>query len=271
MEMFGLLGEKLGHSFSKEIHEIFFELTNKESKYELIEKSNDEIEDFISELKNGKYKGINVTVPYKVEIMKYLDSVSEIVKKIGAVNTISYKNEKLIGDNTDYFGFSKMLELNEIDVKNKKILILGTGGSARTVYNYLVDNEAEKIFLASMRGNKNFPKRKTDRIINYTEIKNLRYVDLIINCTPVGMYPAFDLCPLTDNNLIDCQCLIDIIYNPKETILIKKYKEKGIKTVNGLLMLIYQAIKAEEIWNEESYNIELIEKICEKLEEKLCF
>lgn len=269
MEKFGLLGEKLGHSFSKEIHEIFFKEKNKNAKYDLIEKKIEELPELLEELKKGKYKGINVTIPYKVEIMKYLDEVSQIAKKIGAVNTITYKDGKLIGNNSDYFGFLKTLQINNIDINEGKVLVLGTGGSAKAIYNVLIDQGAQKIFLATMTGNNKFPLRKEDRIIHYSEIKNLRRVDLIVNCTPVGMYPNVDMCPLIDENVIETKNVVDIIYNPKETVLMSKYKLKGVNVVNGLMMLISQAIKAEEIWHEEEYDFEIFEIIYKKLAKKL--
>ena len=122
MEKFGLLGEKLGHSYSKEIHEIFFELTGKKASYDMIEREIDEIEELMKNIRDGKFNGINVTIPYKLEVIKYLDEVSETAKKIGAVNTITFRDGKLVGDNSDYFGFLKTLELNGIDVNGKKCL-----------------------------------------------------------------------------------------------------------------------------------------------------
>ena len=133
MEKYGLLGEKLGHSYSKEIHEIFFELTGKNASYEMIEKEIGEIEELMESIRNGKFNGINVTIPYKLEVIKYLDEVSETAKKIGAVNTITLRDGKLIGDNSDYFGFLKTLELNGINVNGKKVLVLGTGGASKAI------------------------------------------------------------------------------------------------------------------------------------------
>lgn len=269
MKKFGLLGEKLGHSYSKEIHELFFKRENIEAKYELIEKNIENLPEVLENIREGKYNGINVTIPYKVEIMQYLDRISDIAKKIGAVNTVTCKNGKLIGENTDYFGFLKTLKMNEIKIEDAKVLVLGTGGAAKAIYNVLVDEGSSKIFLATLSQNKKLSLRQQDRIIHYGEIKNLRDVDIIVNCTPLGMFPVIDNCPLNESNLIDCKYLIDIIYNPKETLLIKKYKAKGTKTVNGLTMLITQAIKSEEIWNEKKFNKENFDYIYEKISKKL--
>ena len=269
MEKFGLLGEKLGHSYSKEIHEIFFELTGKKASYKMIEKEIGEIGELMESIKNGEFNGINVTIPYKLEVIKYLDEVSETAKKIGAVNTITCRDGKLIGDNSDYFGFLKTLELNDIDVKGKKVLVLGTGGASKAIYNGLIDSGAENVFLATIIENDPFNMRAQDRLIHYSAIAGLRDIELIVNCTPVGMYPAVDNCPLEEKNLINANAVVDIIYNPKETVLMIKYKLKGVKVANGLVMLISQAIKSEEIWHNEEYSKEIIKEIHKRLEKKL--
>lgn len=269
MERLGLLGEKLGHSYSKEIHEIFFKLVNKNATYEMIERKIEELPTLVEELKEGKYKGINVTIPYKVEVMKYMDEVSSVAKEIGAVNTIIYKDGRLIGDNTDYFGFLKTLRLNSIDVKEKKVLMLGTGGAAKAVYSVLKNEEAKNVYVATITENDPFQVRSSDRLIHYSEIKNIRDIDLIVNTTPVGMFPEVNMTPLDDVNMIDTENLVDIIYNPEETVLMKKYGAKGVKTVNGLMMLISQAIKSEEIWDDKEYGERILYEIHNILSEKL--
>ena len=269
MEKYGLLGEKLGHSYSKEIHEIFFELTGKNASYEMIEKEIGEIEELMESIRNGKFNGINVTIPYKLEVIKYLDEVSETAKKIGAVNTITLKDGKLIGDNSDYFGFLKTLELNNIDIEGKKVLVLGTGGASKAIYSALVDNGAENIFFATIIENDSFKVRTQDRLIHYSSIFSFKDFELIVNCTPVGMYPAINNCPLEKENLINTNAVVDIVYNPEETVLMTKYKLKGVKVANGLAMLISQAIKSEEIWHNEEYGTEILEEIHKRLSKKL--
>ena len=265
MEKYGLLGEKLGHSYSKEIHEIFFELTGKKASYKMIEKEINEIGELLESVRNGEFNGINVTIPYKLEVIKYLDEVSETAKKIGAVNTVTLKDGKLVGDNSDYFGFLRTLELNNIDVNGKKVLVLGTGGASKAIYNALVDNGAENIYFATIIENDLFKVRTQDRLLHYSAISSLRDIELIVNCTPVGMYPAIDNCPLDKKNLIDANAVVDIVYNPEETVLMTKYKLKGVKVVNGLTMLISQAIKSEEIWHNEKYGTEILEEIPKRL------
>ena len=269
MEKFGLLGEKLGHSYSKEIHEIFFELTGKNASYKMIEKEIGEIGELMESIRNGEFNGINVTIPYKLEVIKYLDEVSETAKKIGAVNTITLRDGKLIGDNSDYFGFLKTLELNDIDVNGKKVLVLGTGGASKAIYNALVDKGAENIYLGTIIENDPFDLRTQDRLIHYSAIAGLRNIELIVNCTPVGMYPAVDNCPLEGKNLINANAVVDIVYNPEETVLMAKYKLRGVKVANGLTMLISQAIKSEEIWHNEEYGAEILKEIHKRLSKKL--
>ena len=112
--------------------------------------------------------------------------------------------------------------------------------------------------------------RTKDRLIHYSAVSGLKNIELIVNCTPVGMYPNINDCPLNDTNLIDTNAVVDIVYNPEETVLMKKYRQKGVKVIsNGLMMLISQAIKSEEIWNEEEYSVEILEKIHARLSEKL--
>ena len=111
--------------------------------------------------------------------------------------------------------------------------------------------------------------RTKDRLIHYSAIGGLRNIELIVNCTPVGMYPAIDNCPLERKNLIDTNAVVDIVYNPEETVLMTKYKLKGVKVANGLIMLISQAIKSEEIWHNEEYGTEILEEIHKRLSEKL--
>lgn len=269
MKKFGLLGEHLGHSFSETIHTLFYKKTGLEGKYELYEREAGDIKILLDEIRNGSLKGLNVTIPYKIEVMKYLDDLSEEAEKIGAVNTIANKNGELIGYNTDYFGFMETLKCNNLEVEGKRILILGTGGAAKAIYGTLVSMGAETIYLASIEEDDKFKVRIKDYLINYVDIKNLKNIEGIVNCTPVGMYPEVDMSPLYDEGLIPVNYLIDIIYNPEETALMKKYKKTGVKTVNGLMMLVAQAIKSEEIWNDIKVDDKIITEIYEDIREIL--
>ena len=193
--------------------------------------------------------------------MKYLDELSEEANQIGAVNTIASKDGKLIGYNTDYYGFLETLKINDLNVKDKRILILGTGGAAKAIYSTLVSLGADRVYLATIERNDSFRIRDKDVLIRYVDIKNLKDIEGIINCTPVGMFPEIDNVPLADDEFIDINFLIDVIYNPEETTLMEKYNLRGIKTLNGLMMLVVQAVRSEEIWNNIKVHDIIIEEI----------
>ena len=265
MEKFGLLGEHLGHSFSTTIHSLFYKKLGISGEYKLYEKKTEDIKGLLEEVRNGKLKGLNVTIPYKLEVMKYLDELSEEAEQIGAVNTIAYKDDKLIGYNTDYYGFLETLKINDLDVDGKRILILGTGGAAKAIYSTLVSMGADKIYLATIERNDSFRIRDRDVLIRYVDIKNLDNIEGIINCTPVGMFPEIDNVPMADDELIDVNFLIDVIYNPEKTTLMEKYSLKGTKTMNGLMMLVVQAIRSEEIWNDIKIDDIIIKEIYEDI------
>ena len=248
MKKYGLLGEKLSHSKSPEIHSDIFKNLKIEASYDLIETEKENLMKYIK-----LYDGLNVTIPYKTEVIKYLKKVDEVAKEIGAVNTI-YKE---VGYNTDYYGFKKMLEINNINVKNKVVYILGTGGASKAVFKYLKDNNAKLIYFVSRT-------IKDENIISYEELNKVSG-DIIINTTPVGMYPNIDKSPVGSEILKKFKVAIDLIYNPFETKFISISKKLNLKTTNGLYMLIGQAIKAEEIWQECKIDNKEIEKIYEKM------
>lgn len=247
--MFGLLGEILGHSFSKEIHESINDYT-----YNLIEVSKDNFNTFM-ETKN--FKAINVTIPYKELVIPYLSYIDPKAKQIGAVNTIINDNNKLYGYNTDYLGLKQLIIKNKIDFKNKKILILGTGGTSKTAFVLSKDLGCTQVIKVS--------RRKSDETISYEEAKE-KYNDanIIINTTPCGMYPNDDLIIDLDN-FNNLEAVVDVIYNPLNTKLIRAAKERNIKAVNGLYMLVAQAVYASYLFINkdvvESKIVEVYKKI----------
>lgn len=224
---YGLLGEKLGHSFSKEIHNLIGKY-----QYDLYEKKIDEIEDF---LKSGIY-GFNVTIPYKIEIMKYLDEISPIAKKIGCVNTVYKKDGKWIGDNTDYFGFKYTLESLKEEISSA--IILGDGATSKTVATVLEDKKIE------------FQKISRKKTPYYFQIEEFLNVELIVNTTPIGMYPNNGENLISIKNFKNLKGVIDVVYNPLITSLLFEAREMGIPHSNGLMMLVAQAVKAAEIFTE---------------------
>ena len=240
MKNYALLGEKLSHSYSPIIHKEIFKAYNLDANYSLLECKKEELEGIINSLREGKYDGFNVTIPYKIEVMKYLDIISDEALKIGSVNTIAYKDGKIIGYNTDYYGFYNELKYYNIDVKNKNCFILGTGGASLALYRALVD----------MGGIVKYVSRspKNDNTITYDELEN-KNIDLLVNATPVGMYPNIGNSPVSFDIAKKAKNVVDIIFNPKRTKLLLDSNSN----YNGLLMLVGQAVKAEEIWQDKDY------------------
>lgn len=246
---YGLIGEKLGHSFSPQIHGEIFKKLGIEGEYKLFELRENELEAAVEEYKKQSIRGLNVTVPYKIKIMPYLDVISAEAEKIGAVNTISLAEGVLTGYNTDYNGFGMSLKRSRVEVKDKSAVILGTGGVSKAVVQYLADNKAKDITYVSRNPADGADKsRYPVRTIGYNELADKKG-DIIINCTPCGMYPKVDASPVSRDVLKGFGTAVDLIYNPEETVFLRQAKDSGLKTVNGLYMLVGQAVAAQEIWN----------------------
>ena len=231
MAKYGCIGKKLTHSFSKEIHAKLADY-----EYELIELNEDEIEAFFSK---KEFNAINVTIPYKQMVIPYLDSLSDVAKRIGAVNTIVNRNGRLYGYNTDYYGMKALIEKIGIDLNGKKVLILGTGGTSKTARILTEDMGASEIITVS--------RSKSENYITYEEAVNEHSdVNVIINTTPSGMYPDCEGIPIDISAFNELEGVIDAVYNPLCTNLVLRAKEKGIKAEGGLYMLVMQAVVAIE-------------------------
>lgn len=231
MKRYGCIGKKLTHSFSKEIHAKLADY-----EYELIELNEDKIESFFRE-KN--FSAINVTIPYKQTVIPYLDSLSDVAKRIGAVNTIVNKNGKLHGYNTDYYGMKALVEKIGIDIKGKKVLILGTGGTSKTARILAEDMGASDVITVS--------RKKSENYVTYEEaVNNHSDADVIINTTPSGMYPDCDSVPIDISAFGKIEGIVDAVYNPLRTNLVLNAESKGIKAEGGLYMLVMQAVVAVE-------------------------
>ena len=267
MGLYGLLGESLKHSISPLIHSTIFKELNIEGAYELFEIEKEEVENTINKFKDIGVVGVNVTIPYKTTVMKYIDEITSEAKKIGAVNTIRFKDKKTIGYNTDYSGFGMMLKKNEIDIKGGKAVVLGSGGAAKAVTSYLIDSGIGEITIVSRGADKtgNIHDKREIKIIPYAEVSSLNGKDIIINCTPCGMYPNVDSSPIEKSSIAKFSTAIDLIYNPKETMFLKHANKLNMKAVNGLYMLIGQAVCAEELWHEIKIDVEITNNVYEKL------
>lgn len=269
---FGLLGKKLGHSISPKIHKEIFKKLNLNEDYSLIELDENKIESFFrNELKN--YKGLNVTIPYKIKAMDFMDEIPKEAREIGAINTIFKKDGKLYGYNTDYFGFKRMLEENKIFVNGKDCVVLGAGGGARAVIKYLIDENVKNILIV-VRNLEKAKEELSDLIkdrnnISFMDFKNFEKREnkgyLIVNCTPVGMYPNIDDSPISEKVSKKYENSVDLIYNPSETKFLKFARENGKKSVNGLYMLVAQAVEAEEIWQGKKIDNEVIKNIIKEV------
>lgn len=228
---YGLIGEKLGHSFSKEVHNKLFDYD-----YELKEIPQNELDLF---LKQRAFKAINVTIPYKEKVIPYLDFISDIAKKIGAVNTVVNKNGKLYGYNTDFWGLKSLIQKSGISLKDKKVLILGSGGTSKTAFAVTNSLGAKEVLQIS--------RNKKDGFITYEDIYiNHTDAQILINTTPCGMYPNIDVSPLDISAFERLEGLVDAIYNPLRSKLVCDAQKRGIKAVGGLYMLISQAVFAAE-------------------------
>ncbi len=247
---YGLIGKKLGHSFSKTIHE---RIGNYD--YEMKELNENE---FISFMNKKEFKGINVTLPYKEKVIPYLNHVSSTAKRINAVNVVINKNGLLYGYNTDYDGFKAMINYNHIQIKDKVVLILGTGGTSKTTTAVIQDLGVKKIIYASSSFK--------EGSITYQEISSYYdEVEVIINTTPKEMYPNNDQEIISLDNFSSLEAVIDVIYNPLKTNLILKAEQKKIKSCNGLYMLVAQAIFARELFIDKKVDDNLIKKVYEEL------
>ena len=261
MEFYGLLGEKLSHSLSPKIHDLIFKSIGVSGGYKLFEVERNNLEKFTEGLKVLNIKGSNVTIPYKEEVIKYLDNVSKEGQRIGAINTIALRDDKLYGYNTDYYGFGYMLEEYKIETNNKIAVILGNGGACKACAYYLLDNGIKHVYIVSRNSSEKstFNEEKIS-LISYNNLNDLKG-DILINSTPVGMYPKIEGCPASDDVISNFTTLVDLIYNPKMTTFLSKGKDLGKVTVGGLYMLIGQAIKAEEIWQNINIDKAIINSI----------
>ncbi|MDR5588823.1 shikimate dehydrogenase [Clostridium aquiflavi] len=268
MNFYGLLGEKLSHSISPMIHNKIFSLLNINGAYKIFEVEKNNLSKFTESLKVLKIKGCNVTIPYKEDIMKYLDEISPEAKKIKAINTILLKDNKLYGFNSDYYGFNSILVRNNIEVNGKIAIILGTGGASKAAVTLLLDRGIKKIYLVS-RSKKSIHLDEDIRIEyrTYEDIGNVQG-DILINATPVGMYPNVDNNPVDEKIINNFDVLIDLIYNPRETKFLQCGKRLNKKVCGGLEMLLGQAIKSSEIWHDISINPDIQEKLYSYINEE---
>ena len=246
MKKYGCIGKKLTHSFSKEIHAKLADY-----QYDLIELNEEEIAPFFTK---KEFAAVNVTIPYKQTVIPYLDSVSPIAERIGAVNTIVNKDGKLYGYNTDYYGMKALIERLGIVMSGKKVLILGTGGTSKTARVVAQDMGAEEILIVS--------RRKSEGCVTYEEAAvNHADAQVIINTTPSGMYPDCGAKPVDIQPFGQLEGLVDVVYNPLRTNLVMDARERGIQAEGGLYMLVMQAVVAVEKFLDTTIDKETADQV----------
>ena len=246
----GLLGRKLGHSYSPQIHACLGDYS-----YTLFEKEPEEVADF---LKNGGFTGLNVTIPYKKTVIPYLDELSPAAKKLGAVNTVVRREDgTLFGHNTDYFGFASLLKRSGLNVAGKKVLVLGSGGASVTVKAALEQLGAD-VTVISRSGPDDY-----DHLDRHADAQ------IIANTTPVGMYPHNGAAAVDLRRFSRCEGVLDIVYNPARTALLLQAEELGIPHAGGLSMLVAQAKRSSEQFTGTAIGDEALARVERAVNQRL--
>ena len=241
-----LIGAKLGHSYSKIIHDKF-------NLYDYKLNSIDE-KDLDAFLMDLPFDGLNVTIPYKRTVMPYCSQISEDAKRIGCVNTLVKTQNGIEGYNTDYYGFLSMAKRKGISFKDKNVVILGDGGTSLTARTVCKDEGAKSIKIVSRKGE-----------IKFDELEKVCDCEILINTTPVGMYPNNSDFLVTLDSFPNCEAVLDVIYNPLRTSILFEAKEKGLKCSGGLYMLVAQAAKSGEYFSGENISEEKLENVFKSL------
>ena len=257
MGSYALLGEKLGHSLSPQLHAaIYRQLGRTDSNYRSVEVAPDKIADFFAGFAAGAFEGVNITIPYKAEALPFLHQVDAKAKRLNAVNCVHLRHGELVGYNTDVSGFAYLLRRNSIDLEGAECAILGAGGSAQAVASVLADGNVSLVKVANRSID------KANRLAMFIESMNSDVktelvefddlsgasLDLIVNTTSLGMSPNVDVSAMPAADFSQVKAVVDLIYNPTETLIMREAAAAGAKTVNGLGMLIAQAVFSAEIW-----------------------
>lgn len=249
MKTFSLIGAPLGHSRSPRLHRLICARLGLDARYRLSALAPQEIAAYLQQSRCAGVAGINVTIPYKQAVIPYLSGLSPEAQAIGAVNTIKPTPEGFVGYNTDAYGFAKMLEYAGIRPAHRSAVILGSGGVARSAAYALKSMDCPVTIVSRDVSAARLAFAHTD-VCDYDHIPPAY---LLVNCTPVGMYPHADAAPIPPEMLSQFKAVADLIYNPRQTLLTRRAKQAGLMTADGLLMLIAQAVRAQEIWNDGSY------------------
>lgn len=273
MEKFGLIGYPLGHSMSPVIHRELFKINGIDASYELMQIHPDDLSDGIGTLIN--FKGFNVTIPHKTQIIPFLDKLSDRAELFGSVNTVFNDNGTKIGYNTDCFGFLRAMEMAGIKLGGN-VLLCGSGGVSR-MFAFESVMAGASLTLAvrdsDIPAAENIAQEIRQKLERDVTVKNLDSIDgdydILINGTPVGMFPKSDACVLPEKQVQRCSAVFDAVYNPLETLLVSYAKDAGAKYSNGLPMLVWQAAVAQEIWLGVKFTDEQIKAVIDITEREL--
>lgn len=275
-KLFGVVGHPIQHSMSPVMHNEVFTKLGLKCSYSAFDVAPEDLEEFVERCRDNNFVGLNVTVPHKEKIMEYLDSVDENSRLINAVNTVKFEGRLLMGYNTDGLGCIRALEGAGEKIEGKRVLVLGAGGAARAIAFQCVQEGAElavsnRTMEKSMNLSKEL-KEKLDKrvlVVNYSEgsLRDIMpCVDVLINSTTVGMHPKVHRSPIPAEVLRKELTVMDIVYNPIETKLLREAKKKGCKTIDGVGMLVHQGAESLKIWLDIKPPVEVMKKaVMEKL------
>ncbi len=268
MRLFGLIGEKLGHSLSEPIHQRLFELLQIPAAYKLMEIPRERVSGVVDAIRLLSLDGINITIPYKEALLPQLDEIDASAKPLGAVNTVKNDGGKLTGYNTDVHGIKAMLGFHGIDPKGGAAVILGSGGAAKAAMQALFELGVQEIFVVSRSPEGKASPVPNARFISYEELHDVSGA-LLLNATPVGMWPHGDACPVSEDIVARFSAIADTIYNPWETQLLAMARRQNKPCCNGLYMLVAQAMRAEEIFLDRAIPAEITLTIYRELSQRL--
>ncbi len=269
-KILGLVGDPIEHTFSPSIHNKLCDKLNLNYIYIPFNIKSSKLSQAIEGFRAINLYGFNVTIPHKENIIPFIDKVSNEALLMGAVNTVKNIGGQLHGYNTDGYGFCQSLYYNNVSIKNKNIIILGAGGSARALSIKLAIEGAKSILILNRTPEKakdisNIINDKIKNIASYGLLDNdsprkyIKECDILINSTSMGMEPHVNLSPISDFNFLNSKTIVcDLIYNPNKTLFLSKAEKMGCKIINGWGMLIFQAIKSFEIWTEQKVSNKLI-------------
>lgn len=274
MNKYTLIGHPLGHSMSPMIHDGLFKLKSRAAEYTLTDIAPEELSSKADLLKETN--GFNITIPHKMAVIEMIDELAESAERYNSVNCVDVREGRLIGYNTDCDGFLMSVQSKNMPL-NGKVLLIGCGGVGRMIAIETVRHGGELTIAhipdaaadaAALR--KEILDKYPDANVSTILIGDISgSFDMLINASPVGMYPKTEGCPVSDEIIDNCGCCFDVVYNPVETVLVKKFRAQGKTAVGGAAMLVYQAVKAHEIWDGDTYTGEEVDSIIKAVEDKI--